>query len=127
MLLPALPTDLAEDNTPCASSTFVLNLHLLALVLPFPFPCTGRPLDCAFFPKLVGSVIPKVRLHPRHCPPAACCAAAALLLDRLVRAAALETAVHLSRVCTLYHDFTFSFLFPFPNLSPTLDPQAPNL
>lgn len=55
-MLPALPTDLAESNTPCASSTFVHNLHLLALVLPFPFPSTGRPLDCAFL-NLVGSVI----------------------------------------------------------------------
>lgn len=98
---------------PCASSTFVLNLHLLALVLPFPFLSTGRPLDCAF-PNLVGSVIPKVRLHPRHCPPAACCAAAALLLDRLVRDCCLRRqSTSLASVCTLYHDLTFSF----PSLS----------
>lgn len=43
------PPDLTlQNNTPCASSTFALNLHLLALVPPFPFLSTGRPLDCAF-------------------------------------------------------------------------------
>lgn len=102
-----------------------LNLHLLVLFLPFPFPSTGRPLDCAF-PNLVGSVIHKVRLHPRQCP-AACCAAA-LLLDRLGACCCLRRqSTSLASVCTLYHDFTFSFSFPFPILSPTLGCQAPNL
>jgi len=129
MLPSALPTDLAESNTPCASSTSIRNLHLLALVLPFPFPSTGRPLDCAFL-NLVGSVIHKVRLHPRHCPPAAGTgtgtALAALLLDRLVRAAALDGSPPLSHVY-LVPWLNLFLPFPFPILPPTLGRQAPKL
>jgi hypothetical protein len=125
----ALPTDLAESNTPCASSTSIRNLHLLALVLPFPFPSTGRPLDCAFL-NLVGSVIHKVRLHPRRCPPAAGTGTgtglSALLLDRLVRAAALDGSPPLSHVY-LVPWLNLFLPFPFPILPPTLGRQAPNL